>query len=194
MNSNLRTSNHPINPLILNRISARKFGTESISENQMLTILEAGRYAPSAQNNQPWHFAYVLKEDILWSEFFLLLAQGNHSWCSYATALVVAISSDKIIYNGEIKNQPTHSLDIGLAIQNILLQTSALNLVGHPMAGFDKNNTKELLQLADNWHPQCMIAFGSKSTEIEEITNRKPLSEITTRGIPKLKPLLTKLF
>lgn len=44
---------------VLTRRSVRKYKSEPISEEVLTNILEAGRLAPSATNNQPWHFIIV---------------------------------------------------------------------------------------------------------------------------------------
>ena len=44
--SNYRQADYPIEPSFLNRWSPRAFTGETISETELLTILEAGRWAP----------------------------------------------------------------------------------------------------------------------------------------------------
>ncbi len=44
---------------VLKRRSIRKYTEEQISEEDLLTILEAGLNAPSASNYQPWYFVAV---------------------------------------------------------------------------------------------------------------------------------------
>ena len=51
----------PVNPLLLNRWSARSFATQQISEQELETILEAASWAPSAMNEQPWRYIAALK-------------------------------------------------------------------------------------------------------------------------------------
>jgi len=45
--------------IITSRRSIRKFTSEPVSEELVETILEAGRWAPSGLNNQPWRFAVI---------------------------------------------------------------------------------------------------------------------------------------
>ena len=187
MNVTNRTTNYPIHTLLLNRISAKSFSSKPITKKQIETIFEAGRFAPSAQNNQPWHFTYVLKNDEHWIDFLELLAPGNQQWCNQSSALAVIVATDTILYEQQPKPQSTFALDAGLAIQNMLLQASYMNLVAHPMAGFDKEKTIKFLNLPQNWHPVCMLSFGTKGSKVEPITNRKSLPEISTHGIPKLQ-------
>jgi nitroreductase len=50
---------------ILDRRSIRRFKDKPVSEKDLKAILEAGRYAPSAMNQQPWHFTVVQDPEML---------------------------------------------------------------------------------------------------------------------------------
>jgi len=58
---------------VLNRRSIRRFKNEPVSEQVISKILEAGRCAPSATNQQPWHFVvardYTEKEACTYGGF-----------------------------------------------------------------------------------------------------------------------------
>jgi Nitroreductase family len=56
-----RSSQYPILDAILHRWSPRAMSGEPISQEELMTILEAARWAPSSYNNQPWHFVYGIK-------------------------------------------------------------------------------------------------------------------------------------
>ncbi|MCJ7751604.1 MAG: nitroreductase family protein, partial [Armatimonadetes bacterium] len=47
----------------MKRRSVRKFQPKPVSDEDLKTIIEAGRQAPSAANRQPWHFVVVKNED-----------------------------------------------------------------------------------------------------------------------------------
>src|SRR5262249_49626444 len=57
--ANSRTADHPIDPLFLERWSPRAFTDAPICERDLLTLLEAARWAPSSFNSQPWRFLYA---------------------------------------------------------------------------------------------------------------------------------------
>jgi nitroreductase len=48
---------YKINPLILNRWSPRSMTGEVLGDDDMLSLFEAARWAPSSSNNQPWRFS-----------------------------------------------------------------------------------------------------------------------------------------
>lgn len=50
---NARSSLRSVDPVFLQRWSPRAFTNDEIDESELLTILEAGRWAPSSFNSQP---------------------------------------------------------------------------------------------------------------------------------------------
>ena len=54
-----RKADHPVSEIFTNRWSPRAFTGEPIPDATLHTILEAGSWAPSANNFQPWRFIYV---------------------------------------------------------------------------------------------------------------------------------------
>lgn len=56
---------NPVEKVILERRSIRAFKKEPLPDSLIQRILEAGRYAPSAGNSQPWKFIVVNSPEIL---------------------------------------------------------------------------------------------------------------------------------
>lgn len=50
---------------ILDRRSIRQFNDKPVDPYELEAILEAGKYAPSAMNEQPWHFSVVESPELL---------------------------------------------------------------------------------------------------------------------------------
>src|SRR2546429_5283200 len=61
-----RNTTTPIHPQFLGRMSPRAFKPEALSQAQIEQLADAARWAPSASNKQPWHFAYALRGDANW--------------------------------------------------------------------------------------------------------------------------------
>ena len=75
-----RKARHAIDPLFLNRWSPRAMSGEKISEQDLMILFEAARWAPSSNNNQPWRFLYARRNTDNWDLFFTLLGEGNQVW------------------------------------------------------------------------------------------------------------------
>ena len=89
MSQNARITTHPVAPLFVNRWSPRAFSGEPISQAELLSLFEAARWAPSANNSQPWRFIYVLNGAPEWANVHGLLNENNQRWSAKAAALVV---------------------------------------------------------------------------------------------------------
>ncbi|MCA9108784.1 MAG: nitroreductase family protein [Planctomycetaceae bacterium] len=185
-----RTADHPIEEIFLKRWSPRAMSGEAISESDLMTLFEAARWAPSTYNEQEWRFLYATRDSEHWDTFFGLLMDANQAWCKHAGVLIVGLSCKSFARNG--KPNPVHSLDCGMAVQNLLLQGASMNLVCHPMAGFDRGKTRVALSVPEDVEVEVMIAVGKPGDPSslpegyqdmdQKPTGRKPLSETVAFG------------
>jgi nitroreductase len=187
-----RSSTYSIVDIILNRWSPRAMNGLPISDEQLMRLFEAARWAPSSYNNQPWRFVYAKRDTNYWDSFFNLLVPLNQDWCKNAAVLVIIISDKLFSYNQ--KESRTHSFDTGAAWQNMALQGFADGLVVHGMEGFDYARARELLQLPDRYTIEAMAVIGNPGDistlapalqEREFPSDRKSLDQITFEGIFK---------
>jgi nitroreductase len=72
-----RIPTQKINPLFVNRWSPRCMTGEELSDEDLMALFEAARWAPSSYNNQPWRFIYAKRNTKSWNKLFDLLAEGN---------------------------------------------------------------------------------------------------------------------
>lgn len=185
-----RTPDHPIESLFLRRWSPRAMSGEPVSHQELMRLFEAARWAPSTYNEQEWRFLYATAGSEHWDTFFDLLLPGNQEWCGPAGALIVGLSYRDFSRNG--KPNPVHTLDTGLAVENLLLQGAALGLVCHGMAGFDRDKARAALAVPDGVDVEVMIAVGrpgdprdlpEKLREMDLApSGRKPVGEIARAG------------
>ncbi len=181
-----RTSEYPINDIILNRWSPRAMTGESIDDATLMSFFEAARWAPSSMNNQLVRFVYAKRDAEHFQKFMNVLVEFNQKWCSSAAALVMIISRKKS-YHKDMP-QPSHALESGACMQNLMLEASSRGYVVHGMTGFDFDAAHKLLGLSEDWQVDVMLAIGvfdkAKSEEMnEEISDRKPLSELAFEGV-----------
>ena len=188
-NESARKSNYPINPLILNRWSPRSMTGEALNDDDIMSLFEAARWAPSSYNNQPWRFIYAKRNSEHWNRFFNLLMEPNKLWAKNAAILVVVISRKNFEFNE--KPAVTHQFDAGSAWENLALEASSRDIVAHGMQGFDYKKAGVDLRIPPNFEVMAMIAIGKKGPkeilpaelqEKEKLTNRKPLKEIIMEG------------
>ena len=141
---------------LMTRHSVRAYTDEPVSEEQLRKILAAGMQAPSASNQQPWHFIVVRGRAELASlsgvlPFGKMVAQA-------AAALVVCADVGNIPW-------PLHwPMDCSAATQNILLACHAMGL-GAVWIGCYPNEERMaalrgLLGIPDSVTPLCTVAIG----------------------------------
>lgn len=185
----VREADHAIEQLFLRRWSPRAMSGETLSNDQIMSLFEAARWAPSTYNEQEWRFLYARRDTAHFEKFFGLLVEQNQTWCKNAAVLGVVLSCKVMSRNG--KPNPVHSFDAGLAFENLALQGAAMGIVVHGMAGFDQEQARSELNVPDEYAVEAMFAAGQpgektllpeKLQEMEEPSGRKPVSEIACEG------------
>lgn len=193
-NKNKRNPTHKINRLFIDRWSPRSMTGENIDDNDLMSLFEAARWAPSSYNNQPWRFIYSKRNSDNWNKFFDLLFEGNKVWAKNATVLVVIISRKNFEFNQ--KPSITHQFDTGAAWENLALEACDRGIVTHAMQGFDYQKARDILNIPDIFDVLAMVAIGKigrrenlppNLQEVEFPSDRKPLSEIVMEGTFKSK-------
>lgn len=183
----IRTPDHQVASWILNRWSPRAMSKEKISKEELFSLFEAARWAPSSYNSQPWNILYVQRETKDWNTLFDLLVPFNQSWCSNAAVLCLFFSRPFFEHNQ--KPSPTFAFDTGAAWENFCLQGTFQGLVVHGMSGFDYEKAKALIP--DGYIPLAMCAVGKKG-RIEDLdpdlqkkeipSSRKKIEEFVFEG------------
>jgi nitroreductase len=184
-----RKPDHPVELLFVERWSPRAMSSEPLKEEEILTLFEAARWAPSTYNEQEWRFLYARRETQQWQTFFRLLVEGNQAWCKNAAVLCVILAKKTFTKNG--KPNPVHLFDVGCAFENLALQGAAMGLVVHGMQGFDFDKARTELKVPDDYAVAAMFAAGRPGDisvlpeplrEREEPSDRKPVKDIICEG------------
>lgn len=187
--SEVRKAEYPIDNLFLDRWSPRAMTGEPVAQEDLMSLFEAARWAPSSYNNQPWRMLYARKDTEQWPLFFNLLVEFNQSWAKNAGALVLFISKTTFDMNGE--PSITHSFDTGSAWENLALQGWLKGLVVHGMQGFDYARARSELSIPEAYKVEAMIAIGKPSEaetlppelrEREAPSDRRPLDQTICEG------------
>ncbi|WP_284943853.1 nitroreductase family protein [Acidisoma cladoniae] len=193
MNVNGRTADHDIESIFLERWSPRAFTEEAIPQADLMSMIEAARWAPSSYNSQPWVFLYAIRGTEHWDKFLDLLNEFNQSWAKRAGALLVIASNPMMQPPGAKEAVPSHShsFDAGAAWAAFALQGSKLGWHCHGMAGFDMPRAAAELGLPAGYRVEAAVAvgkLGDKSILPEFLQGRempsprKPVAEIAFEG------------
>lgn len=171
---------------IKTRRSVRQFKDTKVDDAQLEAILEAGLFAPSAHNQQPWHFTLITNDNMLndmnvlaketarASEIEFLQKIGNNPdfHVFYKAPALIVVSGDESAMNPKA--------DTAAAAQNMLLAAESLGLgacwigmlrlcVGKGGEGF-----VEAFELPEGYTPFFAIAIGHKAHAGQHAPSRKP--------------------
>lgn len=188
MAAKLARTQVPIHDVLARRWSGRAFDPlKPVARAQLVTLLEAARWAASCYNDQPWRFlVWDRNADAAgWQRAFECLGEWNQKWVINAPVLLLSCAGSVFEKNGKPNRWGQH--DTGAAGQNLYLQAAALGLVAHPMGGFDADKARKTFNIPEQYACMAMIAVGHpgppETLEGEYRDNelapreRKPLAE-----------------
>lgn len=183
-----------IHELLANRWSGRAYDADqSVSKEQVVSLLEAARWAPSCFGDQPWRYVVCSKADNLqaWQAAFDCLVPGNQGWAVNAPVLLL-ICADTLFGHNDKPNKWA-AYDTGAATENLCLQATALGLMAHQMGGFDADKARATFNVPERYQILAMVTVGyqasvdSLSGEVKErelaARSRKPLEELFFNGV-----------
>lgn len=149
---------HPVHELIRRRWSPRAFGTEPVTPEQVLTLLEAARWAASCFNDQPWSFLVGFRDDETWQGIHDCLVPGNQAWAAAAPVLLLSVANEMFVQTGKPNRHAQH--DTGQAAAHLALQATEVGLCVHQMAGFDAEAARKRFSIPPDQTPMAAIAVG----------------------------------
>ena len=150
-----------IHPLISGRRSARAFDpSRRVEDAKISAVLEAARWAPSCANRQSWR--YVVCRGPSLAALRGCLNPGNN-WAVHAPLIVAVVTRSD--FGCRITGRDYAGLDLGLSMENFMLQCVAEGLIGHPIAGFDEEKTKTALSVPPDHRIFALLIVGYPGSE-----------------------------
>lgn len=158
MTSKTAETSAPLHPLLAERWSPRGFdATHELDEQTLDTLLEAARWAPSANNSQPWRFLVTRRGQEPFDRLAQVLVPGNRSWAPRAGALLLVAAETA---DGTGRPRPWALYDTGQAVAALSVQAEALGLHLHQMGGFDAAAARQAFALPEDLQPVVVVAVG----------------------------------
>jgi nitroreductase len=151
----------PINGIIANRWSGRAYDPDKkVSQEQIIAMLEAARWAPSCYGDQPWRFI-VWNRDTNpegWQKAFDCLAPANQAWVKNTPVLFLVTAGSLFNHNG--KENRWGQYDTGAAAENLCLQAASMGLMAHQMGGFDVDKARAAFTVPNEYALMSMLCVG----------------------------------
>ena len=181
----------PIHELLARRWSPRAFDpARPVSREQLMTLLEAGRWAPSCNGDEPWRYLiWDRKRDPEgFQKAFDCLSENNRKWVKNVPLLMLSCAGSNFEATGKPNRWTQH--DTGAASVSMALQAEALGLAYHQMGGWDADKARAAFSIPAEYTPMAMIAVGYQASPdiLDEETKAK---ELRPRG---RKPLAERFF
>lgn len=136
-------SSRPILASIAERYSPRAFdSTADLSVSDLATIFEAGSWAASGGNGQPWRWVLTRAGSARHQELVGCFDAGNQRWIGAAPVLGVVCAAT---LTSRGKPNAHAWFDAGLAFGTLSVQAASMGIMLHPMAGLDRAKAGQVL-------------------------------------------------
>lgn len=167
---------------IKKRRSVRAFEEKTLADKELLIVLEAARYAPSASNKQLWHFTVIQNHETL-SELNVRMKEGMSTAYPDNEQIQRAVRNKNynVFYGAStvVIVSGIAECDCAAATQNMLLAAESIGVgscwinVPYAFTCEDNNDYKERLGIPVNYNPFSSVALGYKKTDIINTPHRK---------------------
>lgn len=185
------SADSPIHEVLAERWSPYAFRDKPVSQDELRSLFEAARWAPSSYNEQPWRYVVATRDDRAQFERLLsCLVEGNQAWAKHVPVLALGIVSLKFAKNGKDNRAAVH--DLGLAAGNLVVEATARGLRVHQMIGILPDKAREVFGIPEGYEAWTGIAIGYEgdpatlpdNLKQRDLTprQRKPLKEFVFTG------------
>lgn len=161
--------------LAANRYSVRKYKTQPVEAEKMAKILEAGRIAPTAHNNQPQRIKVI-------TEAADLEKMDYSTRCRFGAPAALLVCYDKdVAWERPFDGAKSGEVDVSIVVTQMMLQAHDLGLGTCWVMYFDPAKTSEAFALPENIVPVAFLPLGYPAEEAEPSpshANRFPLDEL----------------
>ncbi|MHA2271405.1 MAG: nitroreductase family protein [Candidatus Hodarchaeales archaeon] len=158
-----------VKEIISERRAYRSLEPVTITNELIYDLAAAAQLAPSCFNNQPWRYVFVHDETVL-KTLYGALSRGN-VW-AHSSSLIIAVVS-QVDLSCRIKGRDYYLFDTGLATGFILLRATELGLVAHPIAGYDEDQVKKILDIPKEMQVITLLVVGKHAAQLSAVLSEK---------------------
>ncbi len=160
--------------LIEKRYSVRKYKSESISDELLSEVLDAGRMAPTAVNKQPFFFIVVNEKNKLEA----LYNAYPREWFATAPQVIVICGDHQAAWKRGNDGKDHTDIDLAIATDHMTLRAAELGLGTCWVCNFDPKPVKKALSLPEHIEPAVLLPIGKPAEAEAPSKKRKALSDI----------------
>lgn len=184
-------TSRPVHDLFVRRWSTRAYDpAKPVSRDQLITLLEAGRWAPSCNGDEPWRYLVWdrARDPEGFQKAFDCLSDNNKKWVKNVPLLMLACAGSTFSATGKPNRWTQY--DTGAASVSIAIQAAVLGLQAHQMGGYDAEKARAAFNIPAEYTPMGMIAVGYPASA-DVLDDETKAKELKPRG---RKPLGERFF
>lgn len=153
-------ADHPILEVIRERWSPRAFDDRPVDRADLLSLLEAARWAPSSFNEQPWRFVIAERhsDPAAFERLIGSFIESNQVWARLAPIVGYSVASMTWAKTGKPNRHAWH--DVGLSMSMLLVEATSRGLFVHQMAGYDTQKAREACGIPEGFEPVAAFVIG----------------------------------
>lgn len=161
---------NPVIQAIIERRSIRKYSGKPVEKSEIILLLKTAMYAPSARNQQPWHFIVIDDRSLLGR---IMEVHPYASMLSVASAAILVCGDENLELS-----KGYWPVDCAAATQNLLLAAHALGLGAVWLGVYPRkerqDGIREIFRLPAHVHPFSLVSIGYPGEEKEIPERFKP--------------------
>ena len=172
-----------VNESIATRRSYRSLVPFKVTDKLISDLAGSAQLAPSCYNKQPWRFVFVSEQKLL-DRLKTSLSPGN-AWAGPAS-LIVAVYSQRDM-DCIIGEREYFLFDTGMASAFLILRATEMGLVAHPIAGYDEDAAKEILDISGDKILISLLIISGRTETLNPILSPQQVAAELNR--PERLPL-----
>lgn len=158
--------------VIMKRKSVRSYKEKKVDVELLKSIIASTRFAPSACNTQPWRFVVVTDGQKVRMLFEAALGGiVSNQWARSAPAWIIACAQKSVLVHqvaARFKKVPYHYLDMGAAIEHLLLKAAECGLGTCWIGWFNRRAVRSILHIPRDVEIVSVITIGYESEGVQQ--------------------------
>lgn len=143
--------------IIRKRTSVRKFSDKKLEQEKLDKILEAGRLAPTAKDNQPIKI-YVVQSN----EEITKIDKASRCRYGANTVLIICGNKEEAYHKGDYT---TYEMDSCIVATHMMLEATNIGVDNIWIESFDENILRAEFNITEEYTPVCLLPLGYKSED-----------------------------
>lgn len=145
-------------PAIAGRWSPRAYADTAVTDEALQKVLEAGHWAASCYNDQPWAFMVTRRGTPEHAAMLATLLPFNQTWVAAAPVLFFSVARTHFAHDSKPNKHAWH--DCGAATAQMAVEASSQGMQMHGMAGYDAEAARSALRIPADHEPVAAWTLG----------------------------------